>query len=1019
MPNTLVIVESPAKARTIEKYLGKGYTVESSIGHIRDLPKSAAEIPEKYKNEAWARLGLNVEDDFKALYVVSADKKQHVAKLKRLTADADELILATDDDREGESIAWHLLQELKPKVPVKRMVFHEITREAILAAIANPRDIDTNLVEAQEARRALDRLYGYEVSPVLWRKVAPKLSAGRVQSVATRLLVQREWERMRFVSGSWWDIEAVCTTADQASFPARLSELNGVRLAQGRDFDAATGRLKLGPDDKPAAVVTLSEAQARDLASRLTNSTLTVASAEEKPFTQKPYPPFITSTLQQEGSRKLGFGAQRTMRAAQKLYEGGYITYMRTDSPNLSAEAMNAARSQVKSMYGDAYLSPQPRIYAAKSKNAQEAHEAIRPAGGSFRTPDSLRGELDSDGWRLYDLIWKRAVASQMADARGRRMQVRLSGQTGDSENGAGQKVLLNASGRAIDFPGFLRAYVEGSDDPNAALEDREVILPPLRVSETVTGKVMTPSGHETQPPARFTEASLVQGLEAQGIGRPSTYASIIGTIQDRGYAAKKGSALVPTWTAFATSALLEHHFGRLVDYDFTAKMEEDLDEIAGGRKQRVPYLRSFYLGDNGGMGIHPLIETQMAAIDARAVATIEVPKLVGSGIEVRVGRYGPYMSQGEVKANIPLELAPDELTLPLALDLLSRPSGDHPLGIDPESGLPVIGKAGRFGPYVQLGDTLPPTRTASLFPGDDLSTLSLERALKLLTLPRLVGVSEGEEVWALNGKFGPYLKRGSDSRSIASHEGLFSVTIPEAEEAFRQPRFKGRGSAVAGPLRTFEYADRTAILLKSGRFGPYLTDGERNATLRKGEESGADLLPEDARSILEERGKEPQKKPGKAAPKKAAPRKAAGKGTTVSKTSASKSTASRKVPARKAPARPVVSLADGGMAIHSPLKSAVKKTAIKTSAAKKAAPKKTPSKSAAAKAPAKVALAWADLKAHLGVLSEQERALVTATREQGRKVEDVAPDLGLEVKKAKGMALQASKKLNQAARGE
>ena len=999
MTNILVIVESPAKARTIEKYLGKGYTVESSIGHIRDLPRSAAEIPEKYKNEAWARLGLNVEDDFRALYVVSADKKQHVAKLKRLTADADELILATDDDREGESIAWHLLQELKPKVPVKRMVFHEITREAILAAIANPRDIDTNLVEAQEARRALDRLYGYEVSPVLWRKVAPKLSAGRVQSVATRLLVQREWERMRFVSGSWWDIEAVCTTADQASFPARLSELNGVRLAQGRDFDAATGRLKLGPDDKPATVVTLSEAQAKDLASRLTNSTLTVASAEEKPFTQKPYPPFITSTLQQEGSRKLGFGAQRTMRAAQKLYEGGYITYMRTDSPNLSAEAMNAARSQVKSMYGDAYLSPQPRIYAAKSKNAQEAHEAIRPAGGSFRTPDSLRGELDSDGWRLYDLIWKRTVASQMADARGRRMQVRLSGQTPDS-----QKVLLNASGRAIDFPGFLRAYVEGSDDPNAALEDREVILPPLRVNETVTGEKMTPGGHETQPPARFTEASLVQGLEAQGIGRPSTYASIIGTIQDRGYAAKKGSALVPTWTAFATSALLEHHFGRLVDYDFTAKMEEDLDEIAGGRKQRVPYLRSFYLGDNGGMGIHPLIEAQMGAIDARAVATIDVPRLAGSGIEVRVGRYGPYLSQGEVKANIPAELAPDELTMPLALDLLSKPSGDLPIGTDPETGLPVIGKAGRFGPYVQLGDTNPPTRTASLFPGDDLGTISLERALKLLTLPRLVGVSEGEEVWALNGKFGPYLKRGTDSRSIASHDLLFTIDIPGAEEAFRQPRFKGRGSAVAGPLKTFEYPDRTVIMLKSGRFGPYLTDGERNATLRKGEESGDELRPEDARSILEERGKEPQKKPGKAAPKKAAPKKAAPK-KAVPKNAAAKS---------KSPATSLVGREPGGMAIHSTLnaaKPAAKKPTSKTTA-KKAAPKQT-----AAKVPAKAALAWSDLKPYLGVLSAQERELVTATREGGRKVEDVAPGLGLDVKKAKGMALQASKKLNQAFR--
>ena len=1004
MPNTLVIVESPAKARTIEKYLGKGYTVESSIGHIRDLPRSAAEIPEKYKNEAWARLGLNVEDDFKALYVVSADKKGHVAKLKKLAAAADEVILATDDDREGESIAWHLLQELKPKGVVKRMVFHEITREAIQAAIANPRDIDTNLVEAQEARRALDRLYGYEVSPVLWRKVAPKLSAGRVQSVATRLLVQREWERMRFVSGGWWDIEALCTTAEGANFPARLSELGGVRLAQGRDFDPATGTLRLAEGGKPVQVVTLGEAQAKELAAKLTGCPLTVASAEEKPFTQKPYPPFITSTLQQEGSRKLGFGAQRTMRAAQKLYEGGYITYMRTDSPNLSAEAMNAARSQVKSMYGDAYLSPQPRIYAAKSKNAQEAHEAIRPAGSSFRTPDSLRAELGGDEWRLYDLVWKRTVASQMADARGRRMQVRLSG-----EAEGGQKVLLNASGRAIDFPGFLRAYVEGSDDPNAALEDREVILPPLRVSETVTGEKMTPGGHETQPPARFTEASLVQGLEAQGIGRPSTYASIIGTIQDRGYATKKGSALVPTWTAFATSALLEHHFGRLVDYDFTAKMEEDLDEIAGGRKQRVPYLRSFYLGDDGGMGIHPLIEAQMGAIDARAVATIDVPRLAGSGIEVRVGRYGPYLSQGEVKANIPAELAPDELTMALATELLSRPSGDLPIGTDPESGLPVIGKAGRFGPYVQLGDTNPPTRTASLFPGDDLNTLTLERALKLLTLPRLVGVSEGEEVWALNGKFGPYLKRGTDSRSIASHDLLFTIDIPGAEEAFRQPRFKGRGSGVAGPLKTFEFPDRTAIMLKSGRFGPYLTDGERNATLRKGEASGDELRPEDARSILEERGKEPQKKPGKAAPKKAAPKKA------VPKKAAPKKAAPKNAAARsKPPATSLVGREPGGMAIHSTLKAAkpaVKKPAT-TTAARKTAPKKT-----AVKAPAKAALAWSDLKPHLGVLSAQERELVTATREGGRKVEDVAPGLGLDVKKAKGMALQASKKLNQAYR--
>ncbi|MFC4455630.1 type I DNA topoisomerase [Deinococcus sonorensis] len=984
MPKTLVIVESPAKARTIEKYLGKGYTVESSIGHIRDLPRSAAEIPERYKNESWARLGLNVEEDFRPLYVVSAEKRQHVARLRKLTSEADELILATDDDREGESIAWHLLQELKPKVPVRRMVFHEITKEAIQSAIQHPRDIDTNLVEAQEARRALDRLYGYEVSPVLWRKVAPKLSAGRVQSVATRLLVERERERMRFVSAGWWDIEAQCDAAG-AQFPARLTELEGRRLALGRDFDPLTGRLKPGSE-----VALLDEPQARALAEALTGSALTVTSAEEKPYTQRPYPPFITSTLQQEGSRKLGFGAQRTMRAAQKLYEGGYITYMRTDSPSLSAEAMTAARSQVKAMYGDAYLSPQPRVYSSKSKNAQEAHEAIRPAGNSFRTPDSLRAELGTDEWRLYDLVWKRTVASQMADARGRRMQVRLGGQTRD-----GRPVQFSASGRAIDFPGFLRAYVEGSDDPAAALEDREVILPPLTQGQAVTGQRMDASGHETQPPARYTEASLVQALEAAGIGRPSTYASIIGTIQDRGYAAKKGSALVPTWTAFATSALLEHHFSSLVDYDFTARMEEELDDIAGGRKQRTPYLRGFYLGDQGGMGLKPLIASNMEAIDARAVATIEVPRLAGSGIEVRVGKYGPYMSQGEARANIPEDLAPDELTLERAQELMSRPSGDQVLGQDPETGLPVIAKAGRFGPYVQLGDTTPPSRTASLFPTDDLNTLTLERALQLLTLPRLVGTLEGEEVWALNGKFGPYLKRGTDSRSLTSHEQLFTVTLPEAEALFQQPRFRGRG-ATAGPLKSFEYPDRTAISLRSGRFGPYLTDGERNATLRKGED-GPDLSADDARSILEERGKEPKKKPGKPARKAAAkaPAKAA-------KKPAGKASAGRT--GRSAPA-------EGGMAIHTPLKSAARKAPAKAAGKSKSAAKKP------ATAP-KAALAWADLKPHLGVLSEQERALVTATREQGRKVEEVAPGLGLDIKKAKGMALQASKKLNQAARG-
>ncbi len=966
MSKTLVIVESPAKARTIEKYLGKGYAVESSIGHIRDLPKSAADIPEKYKGLAWARLGLDIENDFQPLYVVSPEKRQHVAKLRKMAAEADEIILATDDDREGESIAWHLFQELKPKVPVKRMVFHEITKEAIQAAIASPRQIDTNLVEAQEARRALDRLYGYEVSPVLWKKVAPKLSAGRVQSVATRMLVERERERMRFVSGSWWDLLVTGRTAEDATFPARLTDVAGQKLAVGKDFDPLTGKLR--PDAK---VRTLDEAEARALADGLTGQPLTVTSAEEKPFTQRPYPPFITSTLQQEGSRKLGFAATRTMRAAQRLYEGGYITYMRTDSTNLSAEAVTAARTQVSQMYGQPYLSPQPRVYAKKAKNAQEAHEAIRPAGSSFRTPDALRAELGGDEWRLYDLIWKRTVACQMADARGRSLRVRLGGRAT-----TGEEVNLSASGRTIDFPGFLRAYVEGSDDPSAALEDRETPLPPLQQGQRVTAETVKPDGHETQPPARYTEASLVQSLEGAGIGRPSTYASILGTIQDRGYASKKGQALVPSWTAFATSALLEHHFGNLVDYDFTAKMEEDLDDIAGGRAQRVPYLKRFYLGVDGeGMALRPLIDHQMGEIDARGIATIAVPRLSDSGIEVRVGRYGVYMQRGDDKANLPEGLAPDELTLELAEDIMSRPSGDRPLGIDEASGHPVVARAGRYGPYVTLGAENPPIRTASLFPTDDLDTLTLPRAMKLLSLPRLVGTSEGEEVWALNGKYGPYLKRGNDSRSLTTHEELFTVTLTEAEALFLQPRF-AKGRTPTPPLSTYSYEGRADIVLKSGRFGPYLTDGERNATLRKGE-SEDNLTAERALEILEERGKEPKAKAGK-------PRKAAAKAGPAKKTAA-RSAAPRKV--------------------------AAKTTATKTPASKTA-------KKAPAKAPAKPTFTWAQLKAHLGVLSAQERQLVTATREQGRKVDEVAPELGLDVKKAKGMALQASKKLNQAARG-
>ncbi|SEI69331.1 DNA topoisomerase-1 [Deinococcus reticulitermitis] len=981
-----MIVESPAKARTIEKYLGQGYAVESSIGHIRDLPRSAADIPEKYKGQAWARLGLDVENDFKPLYVVSPDKKTHVARLKKLAQDADEIILATDDDREGESIAWHLYQELKPKVPVKRMVFHEITKEAIQAAIASPRQIDTNLVEAQEARRALDRLYGYEVSPVLWKKVAPKLSAGRVQSVATRMLVERERERMRFVSAVWWDLLVTAQTRDQQTFPARLTDVAGERLATGKDFDPLTGQLRAG-----AKVRRLGEDEARALAAGLLRGTLRVTSAEEKPFTLRPPAPFITSTLQQEGSRKLGFAATRTMRAAQKLYEGGYVTYMRTDSTNLSSEAVTAARAQVQEMYGPTFLSPQPRVYAKKAKNAQEAHEAIRPAGSRFRTPEGLRGELSGDEWRLYDLIWKRTVACQMADARGRSLRVRLGGRAK-----TGEEVGLSASGRTIDFPGFLRAYVEGHDDPAAALEDRDTPLPPLKEGDTVTAQEVKPEGHETQPPARYTEASLVQALEAAGIGRPSTYASILGTIQSRGYAVKKGSALVPTWTAFATSALLEGHFGTLVDYDFTARMEEDLDDIAGGRASRGPYLRRFYLGEGGeGTALKPLIERQMGEIDARAVATIEVPRLAGSGIEVRVGRYGPYMQRGEDKANLPEDLTPDELTPELAQEIFSRPQGERPLGEDPGSGHPVIARAGRYGPYVTLGAETPPLRTASLFPGDDLGSLTLDRALKLLSLPRLVGVSEGEEIWAKNGRYGPYLERGGDSRSLGTHEELFTVTLPQAEALFMQPKFRGRGVAAA-PLATFELEGRAPILLKSGRFGPYLTDGTKNATLRKGEE-GTLLTAERALEILEERGKEPQKKAGQKAGQKA------------------RTTTGR---AKAGAAKPASAKSAAAPGKKTSTRTATKST--RTAAAKptSATTRTTAARKTTSKAPAKAALSWADLRPFVGVLSDTERRLVTATREAGRKVEDVAGELGLDVKKAKGMALQASKKLNQAARG-
>lgn len=872
MAKSLVIVESPAKAKTIQKYLGDDYVVESSIGHIRDLPKNASEVPEKLKKLPWARLGIDVDHDFEPIYVVPAEKRSQVAKLRALLKGADQVLLATDEDREGEAIAWHLADELKPRVPVKRMVFHEITKSAIEAAIAKPRDIDQHLVQAQEARRALDRLYGYEVSPVLWKKVKPQLSAGRVQSVASRMLVERERERMRFIAASWWDLDAtIVATKDgkDEHFQAGLVELAGQRLATGKDFDASTGRLK--SDGK---VARLDESAAHALAKSLEGRAFRVVSTEEKPYTLRPYAPFMTSTLQQEANRKLGFSAQRAMRTAQRLYEAGHITYMRTDSTNLSSEALTAARLQVKSLYGDAYLYPTPRIYDKKVKNAQEAHEAIRPAGSTFRTPESLRGEVEEDQFRLYDLIWKRTVASQMADARGRRVQVRVSSTASD-----GREAIFSASGKTIDFAGFLRAYVEGMDDPEAALEDREVVLPPLVEGQALTASALVPKGHETQPAARFTEASLVQALEAAGIGRPSTYASIMQTIQDRGYVFKRGQALVPTLTAFATVGLLETHFGKLVDYGFTAKMESELDEIANGTAQRVPYLRQFYFGGTTvgtsaapsvtSLGLKAQIGEQLESIDPRVIATVLVPRLAGLGIEVRVGRYGPFLKKGEQSVTIPEDIAPDELTPARCEELLSKQTSERSLGNDPKSGLPVFAKDGRFGPYVTLGDPSSADRAslkyASLFPTDQLATVDLARALELLSLPRVVGVLDGEEVIAQNGRFGPFIKRGTDTRSITSHEQLFTITLDEAKAILALPKQR-RGQVVSVPLKSFEYAARTPIVLKQGRFAPYLSDGELNASLRAGDGPPEQMTADRAKEILAERGKPPKAKQRRAA---------------------------------------------------------------------------------------------------------------------------------------------------------
>ncbi|MFJ5216403.1 type I DNA topoisomerase [Streptomyces sp. NPDC088354] len=923
----LVIVESPAKAKTIKGYLGPGYVVEASVGHIRDLPNGAAEVPAEYKGQPWARLGVNVDSEFQPIYVVNADKKAQVKKLKDLLKESDELLLATDEDREGEAIAWHLQEVLKPKVPVRRMVFHEITKDAIQEAVRNPRELNQTLVDAQETRRILDRLYGYEVSPVLWKKVMPRLSAGRVQSVATRLVVQRERERIAFRSAEYWDLSATFATGrtgdatDPGSFGAKLSAVDGKRVAQGRDF-GSTGQLREG-----SGVLHLDEAAARALAAALEGAAFSVRSVESKPYRRSPYAPFRTTTLQQEASRKLGFGAKATMQVAQKLYENGFITYMRTDSTTLSETAITAARAQVTQLYGADYLPDKPRVYAGKVKNAQEAHEAIRPSGDRFRTPAETG--LTGDQYRLYELIWMRTVASQMKDAVGQSVTVKVGGRAGD-----GRDAEFSASGKIITFHGFMKAYVEGADDPNAELDSSERRLPAVTEGDVLTARDITADGHATKPPARYTEASLVKELEEREIGRPSTYASIIGTILDRGYVFKKGTALVPSFLSFAVVGLLEKHFGRLVDYDFTARMEDDLDRIARGEAQAVPWLRRFYFGEGdtpeavGGAadagngdgdhlgGLKELVE-DLGAIDAREVSSFPV----GNGIVLRVGRYGPYVEkpsevEGETgqRADVPDDMPPDELTVELAEELLAKPSGDFELGADPETGRQIVAKDGRYGPYVTeiLPEGTPKTgknavkpRTASLFKSMSLDTVTLQDALKLMSLPRVVGADpEGVEITAQNGRYGPYLKKGTDSRSLETEDQLFTITLDEALAIYAQPKARGRAAAKP-PLKELgtDPVSERPVVVKDGRFGPYVTDGETNATLRRDDDVET-ITPERGYELLaEKRAKAPAKKTAKKAPAKKAT--AAKKTTTAKKTAAAKTTtAAKKTVAKKTVAK-------------------------------------------------------------------------------------------------------------------
>ena len=946
---TLVIVESATKAKKIQKYLGDDFIVEASVGHIRDLPGRAADIPAKYKKEPWAKLGVNPEDGFTPIYVVDADKKKKVTDLKSKLKQADKLLLATDPDREGEAIAWHLLETLKPKVPVERMVFNEITESAIREAAENTRELDMALVDAQETRRILDRLYGYEVSPVLWKKVMPRLSAGRVQSVATRVIVERERERMAFISAEYWDL--VAELHKDETFDAKLVALDGKRIAQGRDFDDR-GRLK-------GEAVVVDKQKAHSLADALGTAPMHVTAVEEKPYSRKPYAPFMTSTLQQEAGRKLHFTSARTMRIAQRLYENGHITYMRTDSTSLSKQGLDAARSAARELYGANYVTDAPRIYDRKVKNSQEAHEAIRPAGERFATPGQLAGSLDAEEFKLYELIWARTVASQMQDARGTSMKVTLQG------DAAGEKCEFAATGRTVTFPGWLRAYSDR--------QANETRLPQLAKGDELATQKVTADGHSTNPPARYTEASLVKKMEELGIGRPSTYASIIKTIQDRGYVFVRGNALVPSWVAFSVVGLLENNFDALVDYDFTSSMEDELDEIAHGNQDRTKWLSGFYFGDADAResmaqalarrgGLKHMIENNLEAIDARAANSLKLfDDASGRPVVVRVGRYGPYIERvigekdGEPeyqRANLPESATPDEITLEMAEKLFATPQSGRELGVNPDNGRTVVAKEGRFGPYVtelvrdderataearaeeviaaeraeedkqraeegkraknwetktaaaqkekrmaQLVDEQLKPATASLFSTMEPSSVTFDEAMQLLSLPREVGEdpADGEMITAQNGRYGPYLKKGSDSRSLASEDQIFSITLEEARRIYAEPKRRGRAAAKP-PLKMLGDNDVSGkpMTVKDGRFGPYVTDGETNASLQRGD-TPETMTDQRANELLSARRAREAEGGGKKATKKKATKKKAAK-----KATKPKQTTKRVVKARK-----------------------------------------------------------------------------------------------------------------------